>query len=304
MVCRTTDLLPAVLVDELLRVARMEQGWVEYIPLEGSTYQARILPGIETWIREIMLTGADLFAMWGASHWLLDGPKMFRPSAEQCAALEQIEVRLELREYAQPYRAILVELPEGKYGTFAAVLCHRTEKLLTCVIMTKDHVGEITTTIAVDGRPMELSISRFDDDCSNQAAEACRALRVAINSCLALVNFGCMVEYLLPKEVERDQRTAKEQSERGGRARSRLKQSLKLVAFSSEVVLHKSAGPPSDGAGVAGGEKSPHWRRGHWAMQVCGKGRAERKRILRLPVMVRADLFVGKVEDTQTVYKS
>jgi len=46
----------------------------------------------------------------------------------------------------------------------------------------------------------------------------------------------------------------------------------------------------TSGATGAGSEMSAHWRRGHWRLQPHGIGRALRKRVWIMPVLVRADL--------------
>ena len=73
---------------------------------------------------------------------------------------------------------------------------------------------------------------------AKNGAIAGRALRVAVNSCLALVNYGCHKEKLFPKQVENDRRLAQEKSERGEKARERLKLAVSVVCFNQEVVLH------------------------------------------------------------------
>ena len=43
----------------------------------------------------------------------------------------------------------------------------------------------------------------------------------------------------------------------------------------------------------------PHWRRGHWAQQVCGEGWKDRKLIYRRPTFVNGQLFAGELGDTR-----
>lgn len=296
---RVSDILPKDLSDELLRLARLDRDWMEWTPLKPPTYTARCrYPTRLCWMR---MSGSDAFSMWGYSLWLLDGPKVFRPTTQQCQALEQIEVRLELGEYAQPYPALLVDLPSG-YGPFESVLCFRPDHILIYVLNSKDHLSDITTSIAVDGRPIETSLQTYDDDCAADAPHAARALRVACNACLALANYGCTADYLYPKEVASDARLATEAGERGARARGRLATAPYLVRLAQDVVLHHTERAERRPGEPTGAEMPAHWRRGHWAMQAHGPQHSLRKRILRPPVFVRADRFLGDRADTSTTY--
>lgn len=55
---------------------------------------------------------------------LADGPKIFRPTPEQCEALENAEARYSFSDYKQPFPVIILEIPQhyreilkAKYGT-------------------------------------------------------------------------------------------------------------------------------------------------------------------------------------------
>lgn len=296
---RPTELFPKNLIIELLRVARINRDWVVAEPgTDPETYVARFT--VPTWVRAACNSGGDSFGMHGLSIWLLDGPKTFKPTREQCQALENVDVNLMLTDYAQPFPAMLVEVD---YPPFSSVLCFHHKGMLSCTLHTKDHEHDIITTVRQSERPVEDSLRKFDESCRVDAVLAAKALRVACNSCLALVHYGHMSEHLFPKEVANDRKLAAEQTERGQRARERLPLAVQKISFSQEVRIHRTRTAHANETGVAGSSKGPHWRRGHWAMQPCGPGRSERKRILRAPVFVRFDLFVGDKADTETTYK-
>lgn len=233
------DVCPSFVADELLRLSRLDRDWVEWVPLDGQSYSARSRH--PTWLREVVTSGQDWFSMHSTSLWMLDGPKIFRPTARQCEAMEQIEVNLALGDYAQPYPALLVELPDdGRYAPFENVLCHRSEKMLVCVLKSEGWKNDITTTIAIDGRDIEVSLNSYDEDCVEHSVVANKVLRVAINSCLALVNYGNRKELLFKKQGESDRRLAQEKGERGEKARERLKLAIRLVSFAQDVHLHET----------------------------------------------------------------
>lgn len=300
----TADMIHPSVHGELIRLAKLDRGWVQIEVLEDGSYAAR--PKYRTELLKLVRSGADMFSFWAFSVWLADGPKIFRPTPEQCDALEQIAVNVELADYAQPYPALAVELPKGRYGTFRSVICHHAQDgMLSCVTITESNRDDIVTTIHRDGHPIEQSLQTYDDSIDNELGRLCgRALRVAVNSCLALVNFGCHFDYLLKKEAERDRGLAGENSERGERARKRLALHLLEVSFDRTVVLHRTEGRIRAEPGTpTGREVAPHWRRGHWHTVAHGVGKAERKRVLYPPTLVRKDKMLGDETVTSTTYR-
>lgn len=300
---RPIDIVPKPMLDELLRLGRLDREWAVFEELEWPQY--RCAPKYPTWLTRINGNGADYFSQLAISTWLVDGPKVFRPTAEQCAALEQIEVRVSLEDYSQPYPALAVELPRELYDSYVCCVCFRHPRpyFIGC-LFSRDHLHDITTTVARnDGEYMEKSLTSFEENCREDAPWASRVLRVACNACLALSHYGSHLNYLFPKEVDSDRRLARENSERGNRAKRRLSLAVQVASFDQEVVLHRTERKKWEGEpGCSGREMPPHWRRGHWRTQPCGIGRSQRKRILVPPVMVRADLFVGQPSNTEVTY--
>jgi hypothetical protein len=300
---RVPDIFPAVLVEELIRLARMDRDWVDIQMVDGDvSYQAK--PKYPTWLRRVMNTGADVFGIWASSRWLIDGPKVFRPTVMQCQAMEQIEVKLLFEEYSQPYPALLVDLPPGVYEPFHSVLAFQSKDILVFTLLSRDHLNDVTTTVSRLAQKgwIEESLQKFDDSCQDLHGTAGRALRIAANSCLALTNHETSTGFLFPEDVKRDQRLATEKNERGQRARDRLNLHALCIAFKRTVILHKTeGGGESD---PTGREVGTHWRRGHWRMTPCGSGRKERRRVLIPPVLVRADKFIGDTANTTTLMRT
>lgn len=298
---RPTELIPQPLHDELLRLGRLDPHWVQIHDLKDGSYEATARQ--DTWSRKIWAAGQDAFALLAASRWLADGPKIFRATEEQCRALEQVDVNLTLTDYSQPYPALLVELPKGLYSPFHSVLCFKDGTFLSCSLFSDGNLNDIVTTVRQTAEPVETSLRKFDEDCRDLADKAAPALRVACNSCLALSHYGNRLDYLFPKEVERDKALSKEWSDRGAKALARIPLAVQVVTFDQEIKLHRvERGPTAEPGSPTGRHMPPHWRRGHWAMVPCGAGRIERRRVLRRPTLVRADLFVGDKSQTQTTY--
>lgn len=252
------------------------------------------------------LAAFEFFSMKSLGIWYCDGPKTFYPTVDQCEALDNVAVNLSLQDYQQPYPAIAIALPAGRYPPHRWAVIYYEGKELVLTMSDVGAKGFLTAMI-----PPETPLETLEDYLTYNSRSIPipdrmkRALRLALNSCLALTNFGCQLKACYPHDEERDRRLAQEDSERGKRARDRLHPS-KLptkISFSQHVVLHETEDRSSKNGETSDAEKTCHWRRGHWAMQAYGPHHSLRKRIFRKPVLVRADLFVGESSDTDVRYK-
>jgi hypothetical protein len=325
---RPTDHLPRLFIDDLVALERDHPDWFTWkFGDKDSTYVCKLKEDtMSAPLRRMVamsVSGVDVFTFKAVAAWVAQGPKTFKPTPDICKTFENIDVNITLADYVQPYTAVGVALPKGMYEPYSSAICywegagsaHATGPgpCIMVVLFSPDHQNDITTAIGgFHGHvPIEASLRRFDDDVMAVADVSTRALRVVINSCLALAHFGHTTSPMFPHDLARDHKLAREQSPRGDRARDRLTRVETLVAFRQEVVLtagHSRTGERGASCGDsvphdAGGTKATHWRRGHWAMQPCGPGRSERKRIFRPPVLVRADLFAGDVANTSTSYE-
>lgn len=302
MIKRPSEALPLPsMLAEYRRLAALPPPIVSVRMLEPPNFQCHW--NVNTWLRPMCPTGADILSVLSAVEWLRDGPKIVRVTKEQYQALAQVEVRLELNDFTMPYQAVLVDLSDCG-GLHYACLAHRAEDgLLSLVSYSKDHKDDITTAIYQhDGRFVEASLEKFDDAAADVAAATCQTLRVTCNMLLALTNFGCQAKLIFPDEARRDRRLAAEQNDRGRRAVVRLREAPQEITFWREVVLHHTEGsrPKSD---TTGKEMPFHWRRGHWKMVAHGPHHSLRKRAFIPPCMVRADLLTVEKSDTETIYR-
>jgi hypothetical protein len=322
---RPEKLFPKLLRDELLRLASVRVDWMTTAEMDGpypgdgpspglspdddpSMTHYNIVKRVEArpWLRRMCTDGASWMGMLSASRWLHDGPKVFRLSAGQREALANVEVKLMLSEYRQPFPAVLVETEQPP---FRSALVYHDPDCMTIVIslMTPDNLDDIITTGNGPKCNLERTISKFDPEARTHSGAAHKATRIALNACLALTHYGCeATKALFPGEQASDRGLVARGGKSAAAAADRLLISPNLVTFSQEVVLHKErrATPAVDGqAGDSGREMSTHWRRGHWAKMACGVGRADRRLVFRRPVLVRADLFSGEGSATSVTYK-
>ena len=340
------QLVPKALVDLLLQFHRKDPEWVTWrhepdaarpYPQDPENVQSGYSMHPKPWALNALFrlgmhaNATDLTGLKALSRWIGEGPKTFRPTLAQCAALEQVEVDVPLEHYTQPYPTIFIEFPRvaisrpagggsglggpsSPYAPFLGCLCFLDERggpdrMLVCNLISAGNTDDIVTVVAAHESRIENSLLRFDVECANVQGVAPQALRVAVNACLILSNYGCSFRWMFPKERASDEALAKERdTPRGERARDRLQMSPILLTFSQEVALYREetrcgSSPNPNGAARTPTEVTSHWRRGHWAMQPCGPGWSERKRIFRPPVLVRADRFAGDLSQTSTGYK-
>ncbi len=308
MINRPLDLIPHQrLIDELVRLYRLDPHWVdlECRPgVEGFTCRLKHA----TWMERSMRRGNDYMSALALSTWVGSGPKIFRPTEAQCEALEQIEVKLNMVDYAQPYPALLVDLPAERYGTFSSTVVYhwpeRNAMALYSARAAADDRADMMTVVPAYQPTIEDALQKYEEDCATMGPVAVLATRVAVNACLALVNYGAQHAALFPKELANDRHYAREQTPRGERARQRVALAPQLVTFNQEVTLHRQATRHGTASGgPTGRQMPPGFRRGHWRMQPYGPRYSLRRRQLIKPCLVRADLFVGDLANTTTTYR-
>jgi hypothetical protein len=301
---RPSDLFEELLVAELRRVAALPHPWAI---LEKEEYpNFRVKWRTDTWLSHACTTGADAAGLLAFSAWLKDGPVIARVTPSQFEALAEVEVNLEVSEIHLPYPCVAVDLTQTD-SLFRVVLVHQyAPDVLILQQLTESHQDDICTVIRhIPGTYAEESLRRFYGDLGAVLRQSTRAQRVAINMLLALTHFGSFSELLFPKEAERDARLSLEPTERGAKARMRLKEAPRLISFEREIILAKRVDSSGkDLPAGTGGEKGFHKRKGHWCLQPCGPGHSLRKRIFRAPVFVRIDKLVGAPADTTTIYRS
>lgn len=249
---------------------------------------------------------------------LADGPKVFRPSMQQCGAMENVAINLTLAEYQQAYPALVIEFPR-EYAesrrTHERILVRHdaAQRRLFCFAGNLVQGVIDTHTVINDHEDIEGALNRYIDHSpetpmSEQNRTFGEAVRVALNCNLALAHYATRLRALDPDLMKRlRQRSHVENPERRGRARRRLLGEFRVLEFSQEVAFHSEEPEHrarSEGDGQAHWEVMPHWRRGHWRRQPFGVGRAERKLVFIKPILVRRDKFAGDPSSTSVVYQT
>lgn len=253
---------------------------------------------------------------------LAKGPKVFKPTAEQFESMRHVDVNVPTSNYRQPYPALVVLIP-GEARRALAVELNMDPKLTPEWILTRQRFIEGGTRNSIFammsfprpdlGLPREEVCYYFQDreeftdmeaalkhhyltgdskPSNHLFAEAVG--RATINLNLMLVHYGHKIgQPLQPKEYDKH---------RGKKGLEHLAAGdFRTVEMMQEVTVRRverkrSVGEPT------GIEMPPHWRRGHWRNQACGKDRAEHKMVFIQPVLVRADRTVGDVSESTATY--
>ena len=168
------------------------------------------------------------------------GPKLFRPTRDQCEALAQTAVSVRFEDYRQPYPAVVIEFPEdfrqslsGRLGTAGCprllVAYHDEGRSGAVIVHTYWHplfAGNPIFNVMsprAEHRVMEDAIVRRKidpDDHPGDFAAAELAERLALNFCLMMTHLGVRaVGPVRPDEARRHRKQARsgytEERERG-----------------------------------------------------------------------------------------
>jgi len=276
----------------------------------------------------------DLISVWFHGEISLKGPKLFRPTEEQCLDLEQIAPRIPIADYAQPFPVTIIDLPET----------YREKR--ACVAVNSLHVGRHTPEFVLVGFPacdvptvwVQLgfssctvrTVSTLQTDATletwivreygedsyvslnaptpEERVVLAGLLRLAVNAMLLLTEYGCKrlgpVNESHYRRLQRHVEVARKRKERITKAERELRLAPQLYAFEQNIVLHDEA--RSDAERPEESDEShrrPHWRRGHWKTHAHGVGKSLRKRILIKPVMVNRHLLIEEGQQSLTTYR-
>ena len=253
--------------------------------------------------------------LFAYSKLIASGPKVLRPTAEQCEALEHVDVNLPFSEYEQPFPVFLAELPEAYRRTLSQRCAHPCPRLVMCfhdrpsgyIFTSAEYGPERNCTFSImRPHPRWASIEdalRFSFEPDGPDLRIGEVVyRVAINFGLLLTRYGVKdCGPLDPQWYAEQKRRAKaRKGHKAQRAQDFLDAAMHRIDFRQEVVFYDSVkqhhtGPP-DAEGVS---KRPHWRRGHFRRQPYGVGRTERRLVFVRPCFINAERFHGDKANTE-----
>lgn len=257
-----------------------------------------------------MSASAAIFT-WAVATFLGGGPKIFRPTIEQCESLRNVDLRITLADYRQSFPAIVVVFPaefRAENWPPHLLVAHDPSQNLLGAFYGSVSRGFVESAIATTPEEELESMLAKDNNDGHYEFEFDDARRVALNSMLLLTQYETRIRADNPERVQELKRNASRSSHKPAIARRRRESEERLIGepevieFTQHVCVREEQGGDRAG-GNSHIEVSPHWRRGHWRRQAHGLGRELRKLIFIRPVLVREDLFAGPLHQTSASYE-
>jgi len=252
------------------------------------------------------------FRYYVLSKALADGPKLIRPTEEQCEALEHVDVNVSFEEYEQPFPVFIAEIPDEYRKRLAVrfseecprfVLTFHDRRSKYIVSFSEHGVSKGGTFTIMSPRPCWRTVENALQwsTISGSDIKLAEVLeRIALNLGLLLTRYGAKdCGPVDPAAVQKQQRGALQKNKtKADRAKDLLAATISLIEFEQEVLFFDKAAsgephPDSDGA-----MKRPHWRRGHFRRQSCGEGRSQRKLVFVRPCFINVGFFHGDLANT------
>ncbi len=282
---------------------------------------------------------AEAFGQLAGNLWMMQrtlgsGLKVFRPTATECLALEEVEIAVGAEDYAQPFPTLVVEFPEEYADVWrdravrpiddepvcvprGVIVSHLPDDrtVIAGTIIDTDGASSVLLTVLLPADDMTLEASLSDISVRLPAAEMSgfgiskRCVRVAVNACLLLMSGGF-------RRVNDDESDRASDALRRAKAKRRPEAEIDalrltrrltptVISFEHHTDVRAAVGPAEAVEAVDDGSPlrrlSPHWRQAHWRRQAYGKGLAQTRRILIPHTMVNRALFVGKPSAAVTV---
>lgn len=240
-----------------------------------------------------------------------NGIKTIEPRADQCFAFEQIEPKVPLQDYNQPYPAVVFDLPQdyktslmrrygGKRPPIAAITFWAPQHpMLVAIVFFGENWPVVSLYVTPNAREKNLQESidyimqtTPQDDLDYRMA--CDVLKVCMNLNLFAVNFGH--EKFGYKNIKQH------------RYRERCKPELArrdpfYFGLNQSIQLYRKAYYKPTGEGGSHESPKPHWRKGHYRQQPYGEGSRLRKLVFIHPVFVCPDKYLGPMDTTSVIMK-
>lgn len=271
---------------------------------------------------QILKADNGIFLMWmdTLAKMSATGVKMFKPSYEQCEAMEHVKINLPICDYRQPYPVMLLEFPEeyrkslhkrtGRTPPRHIMVQHREKDRmffsgcslgffgqsknagyhdeLFYIFSDRPQFATIEDAIQSDG-VVARDVSPEEDAKRKIINEA--MTRVAMNLCMLLVDVPVLIAATAPKMLE-------------GRKVNPVEKATHVhtIRLAQDIIVRKFASTSVRGE-PTGRTVEPHWRHGYRRRQHYGVGNAQTKVVFIPPVFVKRAAFTGDLSTTSVVYR-
>lgn len=251
-------------------------------------------------------------ALWAAfGKAVVQGPKIFRPTAEQCEPLEQVDLTLDADDYHLPFPTCIVEFP-ADYSKNRIVHSSSSNNQPGLLIVTQQDGLIYTclylpnTTGSVDKHKIFTIVIGSDtlEECLSAAAEevpstsaVLPAFRAALNYLLLSATSGMRAVPQPRSDKEKHLREQLKRAKHNGREDlvEKLKQRLAklptIYELAQHVCLYRRDTTPSETHEGDGTPRRPCWVRGHWHTVCYGPRHSLRKLMFYEPHLRNAHLL-------------
>ncbi len=237
------------------------------------------------------------------------GPKVFRPTAEQMFALERMQLNLTVEDFNTPFETISIELPK-EYVTarglpeanVAQLHFQKEERFFVHNIMYEKHVmktwwrpepGDMIEEWMTEDYSHEFAFTDVPVDDREVMAEF-MIRRAVLNYCLLLDEVGVKkVGPAVPNQYNQLVKWCEKKNKHTAGNKAALVAQPIIYSLKAPTRLVRAVATEADLPTTTDRVVTPHSRRGHYRMQAHGVGRAERKRIRILPCIVNSHLLTG-----------
>lgn len=237
------------------------------------------------------------------------GMKTIVPKAEQCFVFENIEPKIPMRNYNQPYPTVIIEYPEeyrsalmGRHRT-RTPLCtfsHWRPDIPTLIVCNFYGRNYPVVVFYITQNAADKTIEEAINFISNRRHHdidyvvANDTLRMIINLNLFATGFGFQkLGYKNPKQHRFLERKKPLEAKRD----------FYYFGLNQEVKLYRKETYKSESGDGTHESPHPHWRKGHYRHQPYGPGNSLRKLIMIPPVFVCGDKYLGGLDTTSVTMK-
>ena len=315
------SLLPDHVIDLFTRIGKSD--WLK-LTKTGDDADVKWTLNIPTEYQRLFLRyRLDRYAPWNRdpfkcapiddfviSKCLAGGPKLLRPTVEQCEALKRVDINIAFKDYQQPFPTFMVEFPEEfrrdlseAYDSecpFAVVTHHKAHTIMTVALRRNQvNVSRVMSNrwTTIEEGLRNTIIDDDDEEEADKVDEAQVVQRIAINFGLLMMFYGVKeTGYANPEHDNLVRLAKKKNKDKAARAQRLLAGEIRCIAFAQDVVAHKTR--QSDEYVPGSGTKCVHWRRGHFRNQPHGAGRTKKRIVFIKPILINSNQFVGDIADT------
>jgi len=238
------------------------------------------------------------------------GPKVFRPTAEQMFALERMKLNLTVDDFNSPFETITVELPKAYVearalpeANVAQLHFEKDKRFFVHNIMYAKHVmktwwrSDNTDTLEdwlAEDYSNEMKFTDVPVEDRERVAEF-MIRRAVLNYCLLLDEVGVKKDGpAVPNQYAQLVKWCAKSNKHTPANKSQLQAQPILYSLKRpEINLVRMVASEKELGESTDRVVSPHSRRGYYRMQACGVGRTDRKRIRIPPCIVNKHLLTG-----------